>query len=568
MMASEWSAPPDWYEIHGMKKLALACIVASAVLALRAADSGNDVVVVYNTRVSESKGVADYYAQRRSVPKDHIFGFAMTTNEEISRVEFRDALQNPLAKALEDAHLWHIGSTIVPATTNKPRHVEWRVTQSKIRYLALCYGIPLRIGEASNIHEEGYENLRPELRRNVAAVDSELAFLPMIETKLPIGGPLRNWTYGVTNTALLHPTNGILLVTRLDGPSADIARGLVDKALEAEANGLWGRAYFDMRNITEPGMKQGDDWIRGAAEICRRLGFETMVDTNGPTIPADFPMSQIAVYMGWYAEHACGPFAQPKVEFMPGAFAYHLHSFSASSIRTTTLRWVGPFLAKGATATMGCVEEPYLAGTPDVAIFAARFFYQGFSFGEAACASQPVLSWQTTVIGDPLYRPVTKNPDIQHQELVQQKSKFADWSWLRLINMNLANRKSPAELVALLEQLPLRKQSSILSEKLGDLYAEQGKPASSVHAYEETLNLKPSPQQRIRVTLELGEKLRTLSKEEEAYDYYVAVLKESPDFPGKRDIVQKLLPLARKMNKSADVQKYEAELKNLSALGK
>jgi hypothetical protein len=37
----------------------------------------------------------------------------------------------------------------------------------------------------------------------------------------------------------MHPTNGILLVTRLDGPSASIARGLVDKALEAETNGLW-----------------------------------------------------------------------------------------------------------------------------------------------------------------------------------------------------------------------------------------------------------------------------------------------------------------------------------------
>jgi len=38
-----------------------------------------------------------------------------------------------------------------------------------------------------------------------------------------------------------------------------------------------------------------------------------------------------------------------------------------------------------------------------------------------------------------------------------------------------------------------------------------------------TLNLKPSPQQRIRVTLELGRKsCARLSKEEEAYDYYVA----------------------------------------------
>jgi len=217
---------------------------------------------------------------------------------------------------------------------------------------------------------------------------------------------------------------------------------------------------------------------------------------------------------------------------------------------------------------MGSVDEPYLAGTPDVAVFAARFFYQGFSFGEAACASQSVLSWQTTVVGDPLYRPFSKNPDVQHQELVQQKSKYAEWSWLRLINVHLANGNSPVELVALLEQLPLRKQSSILSEKLADLYSEQGKPASSVHAYEEALNLNPSPQQRIRVTLELGEKLRALNKEEEAYDFYVALLKDCPDYPNKRDIVQKLLPLARKMNKNADIEKYEAELKKLSSLSK
>src|SRR5881392_4162482 len=102
-----------------MKKFVLAMMFTVCSLALRAANSGNDVVVVYNSRMPESKGVAEYYAQRRSVPKEQIFGFAMSTNEEMSRIEFRDALQDPLAKILEDKHLWHIGSTIVPATTNK-----------------------------------------------------------------------------------------------------------------------------------------------------------------------------------------------------------------------------------------------------------------------------------------------------------------------------------------------------------------------------------------------------------------------------------------------------------------
>src|SRR6266403_1962511 len=545
-----------------------AMLVCAGAVSAHASQPGDEVVVVYNTKVPESKQLAYYYARQRQVPAEQIFGFELTGNDDISRAEFRDSLQRPLAKAMEEKKLWHIASRIIPATTNQAGRVEWCVVKTKIRYAVLCYGVPLRIAEDPNHKEEGGDTMRPEMRRNVAAVDSELALLPLIEQKLPLGGPWRNPVAGATNAAALDPTNGVLLVSRLDGPTADIARGLVDKALQAEADGLWGRAYFDLRNISDPGYKMGDDWIRNASEIARRLGFETVVDEGAGTFPASFPMSQIAIYIGWYDANASGPFTLPRVEFMPGAFAYHLHSYSAATLRTTTQNWVGPLLAKGATITMGCVDEPYLAGTPEVAVFLSRLLYQGFSFGEAACASQPVLSWQTTVVGDPLYRPATKNPDIQHQELVQQKSKFADWSWLRLINMNLASGKSPAELVALLEHLPLRKQSSILSEKLGDLYAEQGKPASSAHAYEEALNLKPSPQQRIRVTLELGEKLRALSKEEEAYDYYVAVLKESPDFPGKRDIVQKLLPLARKMNKSADVQKYEAELKNLSALGK
>ena len=67
---------------------------------------------------------------------------------------------------------------------------------------------------------------------------------------------------------------------------------------------------------------------------------------------------------------------------------------------------------------------------------------------------------------------------------------------------------------------------------------------------------------------DLGDKLRALNKEEEVYDFYVELLKDCPDYPGKRDIVQRLVPLARKLNKNADVEKYEAELKHLSSLAK
>ena len=81
--------------------------------------------------------------------------------------------------------------------------------------------------------ESGAEKMKAELRRNEAAVDSELALLPFNDSKRMLAGPAANPFYGVTNASALHPTNGILMVARLDGPSAAIASGLVDKAMDA-----------------------------------------------------------------------------------------------------------------------------------------------------------------------------------------------------------------------------------------------------------------------------------------------------------------------------------------------
>ena len=526
-----------------------------------AAGPGNEVVVVYNKRLPESKNLAEYYARQRQVPANQVFGFDLPTAEDISRAEFRDRLQQPLAKALESNKLWRVGSRAVPAATNRPAHDARAVVESKIRFAALCYGIPLRILPDPNLKEPGLENLRPELRRNEAAVDSELAVLPLVHEDIPLAGPLRNPVFAATNSARLHPTNGVLMVTRLDGPSPEIARGLVDKALQAEATGLWGRAYFDLRNTTEPAYKMGDDWIRRASEFARLLGFETVVDENPATFPAGFPMSHIALYAGWYSQDACGPFAQPNVEFMPGAFAYHLHSYSAPSLRSTNRFWAGPLLAKGATITMGCVDEPYLACTPEIAIFIGRFTIHAFTFGEAAYACQPVLSWQTTVIGDPLYRPFAKNPDDLHRELEQRHSDLVAWYFVHVINLNLARGRPAGDGAAFLEQLDLTRQSACLTEKLGDLYLAQGKPSSAVHEYRLALKLHPSPQQHIRLLLTLGEKLIALgAHEEEAYAQYQELLRLFPDYPDKLTLYRTLLPLAQKLHKTADAETYAAIL--------
>jgi uncharacterized protein (TIGR03790 family) len=522
-------------------------LLALAPLWTRA--GGDEVVVVYNRNLPESKGVADYYARMRQVPEKQIYGFSLPTTETMSRKDFQQLLQVPLAQKLESSGLWKFAKTTFKLKQGSAPQAIRLVVSSKIRYAVLCYGVPLKIADDESVHqhETPQDNVAPLFQDNGASVDSELVWLPLLENKVRLSGPLENWVYGATNVAQLNPTNGILLVTRLDGPSADIAMGLVKKSVEAEQNGLWGRAYFDTRTITDTLYKMGDDWILASAGVCRGLGFDVIIDTNAATFPADFPMSQIAIYAGWYSPDADGPFALPTVEFMPGAFAYHLHSYSAATIRSTTKSWCGPLLAKGATCTMGCVDEPSIQFTPNVAAFLARWAVNRFTFGEAAWAAQAALSWQTTVIGDPLYCPFAKDPAELNVELTQAHSPFLEWSYLRAVNTVMMRGTSLSRLETFLENLPLTATSPVLTEKLAELCDAQGKPDAAIEFYRQALKLNPSPEQRIYLRLALGKELLAQNKTIVAIDNYKALMTESPDYPGNASLANQIAVLEQKL---------------------
>src|SRR5439155_4396030 len=123
----------------------------------------------------------------------------------------------PLLKALEGQKLVVVRSDIIPATRDKTGDVAQRVAAARIRYATLCYGVPVRILNDPDVSEPGAEKMRPETRRNEAAVDSELGALPRLIQGHPLRGPARNPAYGVANAALIQPTNGVLMVARLDG---------------------------------------------------------------------------------------------------------------------------------------------------------------------------------------------------------------------------------------------------------------------------------------------------------------------------------------------------------------
>lgn len=531
---------------------------ASSVLA-----QGDSVVVVYNSSMPESKKVADYYALMRQVPPDQVIGLDLPKSEAMSRTEFRDRLQKPLFERFEERKFFTFKTEPKPNGSGKRAEMQKVIADAKIRYMALCYGVPVKISNEPTWSEANSEKIRAELRKNEAAVDSELALLPVMPLNPPIYGLLGNRLYGTTNAASLHPTNGVLMVARLDGPSAGIAMGLVDKAVFAERMGLWGRAYFDARGITEGSYRLGDDWIQKSGQLAKNFGFETVVDTAPNTFSKGFPLSEVGLYAGWYDTHVSGPFSQPEVEFMEGAFAYHLHSFSASTIRSPNAHWVGPLLAKGAAATMGCVFEPYLEGTPDLPVFFSRFLYGGYSFGEAAYACQNSLSWQTTVVGDPLYRPFAKKPRTQHEELAAAKSKLIEWSHLRVVNLNQVTDLPMSALIAYFMDISETQESGVLLEKLADLYYLEVEFSKSIATYKLALQKSTSKLAKVRITMSLARTLELSGQRAEAFDVYRGFLKEHPDYPDALAVYRKLLPLAEQLNRSADKEEFEKEIRRL-----
>ncbi|MGC3956604.1 MAG: hypothetical protein QM813_01105 [Verrucomicrobiota bacterium] len=101
---------------------------------------GEEVVVVYNSKLPESKSLAFYYARMRDVPKEQILGFELPEGEVMSRAEYRDMLERPLLKKLQALNLWEYGSGQLPGTNQTSVKSFRKVTVAKIRYAVLCYG--------------------------------------------------------------------------------------------------------------------------------------------------------------------------------------------------------------------------------------------------------------------------------------------------------------------------------------------------------------------------------------------------------------------------------------------
>jgi len=487
------------------------------------------VLVVYNKLAPDSESLARYYATVRQIPDDHVLGLECPDMETISRKVYNEQILGPINRYGTDKGWFdRKDATVRLGFTDYPIR---QTTANPIWCIVLIRGIPLRIDEDPTIPFP--PDLPEALHHNRAAVDSELATLPT--EGLPINGELTNPYY---SEALIIPfsqkiANMMVLVARLDGPEVSDVKHMIDSAIATEKTELTGRAYFDLRNITDPASpyKLGDDWIRSASQAALAAGLETDVDVSPDTVPVDTPWDSVALYAGWYAQDCTGPFLQPDFHFQPGAVAYHLHSFSAETVRSKSKNWVGPLISRGAAATMGSVYEPYLHLTPNVGIF-FRNLLAGESFGEAAYQSQSVLSWTITVVGDPLYRPYPRNVVESARLAYEQHSEQLPWLALRLSRMISAQTAQPLEdrLRRLQGLLTLAGYSGVYLEGYADILESLHQPFPQIEqAYRYAMEYPFNNNAAIRTGLKLAALYQANGQNEKAAAICTHLIKEYPE---------------------------------------
>lgn len=467
-------------------------------------------IVIFNKDVPESVELAKFYAQQRSIARDHLVGLSVSRTEEISRDEYDTMIREPLRKIFNERGWWTVEKGSEPP----------RVTTSTIRFVAIIKGMPLKIRPATD-YPGDKAGSPPIGNRNDASVDSEIAALANFSRQ--ISGPLPNPYFQSYKALAEVESSAVLLVCRLDAPQAAMVRRMITDAIETEKTGLWGRAYLDAAH-NSGGLAQGDHWLGKIRDQLHKVGIPLIFEDSSEIFPNSYPITDCALYLGWYAGTVSGPFAQPDFQFKPGAIAVHIHSFSASTLHDENANWAGPLLSKGAAATIGNVYEPYLQLTAHLELFADRLLH-GFTFAESAYMSAPALSWMSVMVGDPLYRPYGA-----WLQLEENAKPASDWSAYHDFATENASLPAP-EYRAAAKQFAGRTRNATMLEDVGLMEAGAENYASAIACFDLARTTYTKRDDILRTVLHEADAMGKDKKAKRALDLIRTVLRIAPDAP-------------------------------------
>jgi uncharacterized protein (TIGR03790 family) len=433
----------------------LVCVWALAGNAAPALEPGN-VFIVTNKNVPASQEIADHYCKVRGVPRDNIIALDLPAGEDISRADYETRLAAPLRAALF-----------------------YRRDQAPV--LLTIFGVPLRVGpdQPSPEEQKALADIRPQLEKTqadlkklqddvaalekqtkenpkgdnadklqvrrkerdalqarVRALQAQQRFLSHTESRACVDselsllwwGPyeLRRFLPNLLNfqvpERLRQDRPPLLLTARLDGPSVELVKRLVDQAVEVEKSGLTGKVYVDARGIRfDPKREDGygyggyDESLREMARLLEKDAGLVVTLDDKPALFASQSCPDCSLYCGWYSLANYVDCCQ----FRPGAVAYHIASSEAVSLRNPKSKyWCKNLLENGACVTIGPVAEPYTIGFPKPAEFFGLLVTGQYPLVECYHRTALLTSWMTVLVGDPLYNPYKQNPKLKPEQVL------------------------------------------------------------------------------------------------------------------------------------------------------
>jgi uncharacterized protein (TIGR03790 family) len=340
------------------------------------------VLIVYNSFYPESLEVAEYYRTARNIPVQNMCAITTEIDSAISANigSYPPLLRDPIRACLNAVGPANILYIVLSYRT--PYSFSPDLTPPYYWYAVDSY-----VSDIWDRYSTQYIRPYPAAAHGYFAENQNQGnyFPPFIS--------LASFRTGPKSTPLYA-------VWRLDGPSAAVAKGLVDKAIAGEqSGGPVGQGCFDMRR--DPLTAGDNSYDAGEWEVYRAA---RAAEQAGFTITEDFQVPEIscpntAFFTGWYS------LANYMTSFswVNGSYGIHIDSNSMTSPRGGT-SWGAGAIADGITAVSGSVEEPYLNGLPRMAGI-IRNLFEGAYLGDAVLRNTRWLRWRIVNVGDPLYRP-------------------------------------------------------------------------------------------------------------------------------------------------------------------
>lgn len=408
-------------------------------------DPASRAVVVYNTvsadsnanGVGDSEEIARYYAMRRGIPEDHLVpvtwhredlftGDASPSQPRANWTACFHAFVEPLRARLDALGHTDIDTIVIIKgvpyafwTVSPDGSSEQLIVDQSINDL---YGVDALNWSSTPAYSAPFTSIAERYGKSRFGVGGRPMGQPFVDAS---GAPARGPYY---------------LTGRVDGPSVDACKAMVDNAIFAETyrgpGGYEGVAYIDTRASVSNYPSLGAYDLNGLRTYLPRynefaaydraiarsiLSFadrglpwrdevtnDTIGDPGGWARWRDGTPATAApramFYAGWYNYGTYNA----VWDWLPGSVAIDFDSASAAGFRDGRY-FAGGALNAGVSALVGVLDEPYNFHPKPEALM--EYLARGFTLAEAAMLATDIpRTARAITLGDPLYRPFAPHP--------------------------------------------------------------------------------------------------------------------------------------------------------------